>query len=238
MHPEIASATPFLCSKMELKWEEKERPAGFDDFCFDLPDELLLEIFSKLSFQFNSWFNLLLVSKKWNCIGKSILNEENGDPLFQFFRSIKRGNYSIVLKCLEEKTMDPSLFNHSALMYAASKGYTELVKKILQHPNSNPNARDGEAMRLACKGGHINTVMILISDGRTFGHLEGLRLAWRNKHIDIVELLLKSGKVKRRNLGRKMRWKMNFYHFWDYFSFFYSGESFDLWTKGFQEISH
>lgn len=99
---------------------------------------------------------------------------------------------AITLLMEDGRSMDPSQDQNFCLWYAASKGYEELVKVLLEDERVDPSEPENRAIRLAASEGHIDVVKILLANERlnADGVNEVLRLGCEFGNPQIVQLAL------------------------------------------------
>jgi len=159
----------------------------------DLPDEILVHIFSFLPFEFGNWFHVMLVSKRWLRGGRSA---------FDFSRN---NNEALQWACFHSKILaleillthprvDPSFQENEPIRSACMNGKLEVVEKLLQHPKVDPSDGHNQAVRMASRFGHHRIVELLLKDSRVDPCAEdnySIRSSSSHGHFKVLGLLLK-----------------------------------------------
>src|ERR1700733_3673863 len=86
----------------------------------------------------------------------------------------------------------------NCLLFASTKGRTEVVRLLLTYERVNPAAGDNLAIRLASQNGHTEVVRLLLTDERVnpaANNENAIKAASHNGHTEVVRLLLNSRKV-------------------------------------------
>lgn len=109
---------------------------------------------------------------------------------------LKHPYYDINLQTPKDK--------YTALMYASKWGFTDIVQKMLQHPQINVNIENYEnetALHLACYTQKTDVVELLLQypnidvNKKNYKNETALYFACDNGNIDIVELLLENPSI-------------------------------------------
>ncbi len=92
----------------------------------------------------------------------------------------------------------------TALMRAAQKGYTDIVK-ILISAGANIDAKDSShgstALLYAIENGHTEVAKLLIAKAKNSCNAQALASAVERHHLEIVTLLIANGAAKRSKIG-------------------------------------
>jgi len=133
----------------------------------------------------------------------------------QFINSIKEGNLYKIRKVLEKGEVDLNIKCNYAFIYACAKGYTNIVRFLLEK-GVDPNVENGKGLLLACAKGNLSIVKLLIIyrvDIHTpdiEGNPDGaLTYAYINNNYHIVQYLLKFYSSKKIKFFNLMKFKMN-----------------------------
>jgi len=81
-----------------------------------------------------------------------------------FITACQKGDLGAIKTLLEK--CDPADNNNEAIRVAASNGYTEIVKVLLQDNRVNPADENNHAIIWAALYGHTDTVKVLLQDTR------------------------------------------------------------------------
>ena len=109
----------------------------------------------------------------------------------RFRRACEKGDLGSVKTLLE--MCNPADNNNEAIRVAASCGYTDIVKLLLQDTRVNPGDENNRVIRWAANYGHTDTVKILLQDNRVNPadqNNQAIRWAAHNGHTDTVKILL------------------------------------------------
>jgi len=117
-----------------------------------------------------------------------------------WFDASRSDNLKTISRCIKlgADVNAEHYFNETALMYASEKGYTDIVRLLIDN-NAYVDAKDGggmTALMYASREGHVDIVRLLLdknADVNTFdvgGDGTALVYASRKGHVDIVRLLL------------------------------------------------
>src|SRR5947208_562907 len=79
-----------------------------------------------------------------------------------FKESIDLNYLEIIKVLLQDKRIDPSNHNNSAIGCASENGHIEIVKLLLQDPRVDPSASDNFAIKTALRFNHLEIVKLLI----------------------------------------------------------------------------
>ncbi|PRP77165.1 ankyrin repeat protein [Planoprotostelium fungivorum] len=167
----------------------------------EVPEEVLELIFRSIRFGDGSWCNVALTCKTWRRVAVRVFHPHNPDPNLSLWRALKREDHSVLRRLISQPSVDPSICNNSAIIYACRKGLLEVVRKLLTHPSVDPNARNSMPLKEAARCGHTDVVRVLLMDRRTNGHAEAARIAYNKRHTDVTELILNTKRCKVRDLG-------------------------------------
>lgn len=89
---------------------------------------------------------------------------------------------------------DPSINHNDAISIASSRGYIDIVDRLLQDKRVDPSDQDNLAIIYAAREGHLDVVDRLLQDERVDPSDQynlALRGASQNGHIDVVDRLLR-----------------------------------------------
>jgi ankyrin repeat protein len=96
-------------------------------------------------------------------------------------------------------TIDPGARDNYAIGFAATHGYVNLVKRLLQDDRVDPGVHNNYALRMASKHGYASIVKMLLQHPKVDPSLDpnnhALVYAAFAGHLDIVELFLSNPKV-------------------------------------------
>ncbi|EGW13083.1 Fibronectin type 3 and ankyrin repeat domains 1 protein [Cricetulus griseus] len=120
-----------------------------------------------------------------------------------FHRAVNVNDEDLLLRILEGGTIKvdvPNKFGFTALMVAAQKGYTRLVK-ILVSNGTDVNLKNGsgkDSLMLACYAGHLDVVKYLRRhgaswDARDLGGCSALHWAADGGHCPVIDWMIKDG---------------------------------------------
>ncbi|XP_058527317.1 fibronectin type 3 and ankyrin repeat domains protein 1 isoform X1 [Ochotona princeps] len=120
-----------------------------------------------------------------------------------FHRAVTVNDEDLLLRILQGghiKVDVPNKFGFTALMVAAQKGYTSLVK-ILVSNGTDVNLRNGsgkDSLMLACYAGHLDVVQYLRRHGASWeatdlGGCTALHWAADGGHCHVIEWMIKDG---------------------------------------------
>ncbi len=198
--------------KLEADTEEPQSSA-FD--C--LPIDMEIVIFSFVICEMEkpwdrNWNNISLVSKHWNSIAWISFQRTipKSEKITIFKRACKKGRFHFINKLLtQDATLDPSDDNNYAIRISSKKGFSDIVKFLLQDKRVDPSAYqypldDSEALAYASMRGHIDVVKLLLQDKRVVPSLNAINWACMCGRIDVVKLLFKIKKVDRNNSSLHM----------------------------------
>uniref|UniRef100_A0A5F9CC28 Fibronectin type III and ankyrin repeat domains 1 n=1 Tax=Oryctolagus cuniculus TaxID=9986 RepID=A0A5F9CC28_RABIT len=128
-----------------------------------------------------------------------------GEPISSeyFHRAVNMNDEDLLLRIFQGghvKVDVPNKFGFTALMVAAQKGYTRLVK-ILVSNGTDVNLKNGsgkDSLMLACYAGHLDVVKYLRRHGasweaRDLGGCTALHWAADGGHCNVVEWMIKDG---------------------------------------------
>jgi len=90
------------------------------------------------------------------------------------------------------------IINDAALITAAEKGQTSVVKMLLADAHVNPSANDNDAICIASAKGHTDVVEVLLADARvdpTANTNQAIRVASSRGHTNVVKVLLADPRV-------------------------------------------
>ncbi|MGH8772548.1 MAG: ankyrin repeat domain-containing protein, partial [Burkholderiales bacterium] len=105
-----------------------------------------------------------------------------------------------MVDALLKNNAKPNQPGWNALIYAAAKGETQIVRRLLEAGAKvnavSPNGTS--ALMMAARGGHMETVLMLLgndADIRLKNQAGGTALGWAmdSGNTDIAELLIKAG---------------------------------------------
>lgn len=99
-------------------------------------------------------------------------------------------------------------YDDTIVRYVCKKGDTELLDLLLKDPYCFIDALDGQALRNACKHGHLPIVERLHTYGANLHILEDkpLAIAAGNGYTRIVKFLIKNGAKADACNNRAMKW--------------------------------
>ncbi|KAM4851727.1 fibronectin type 3 and ankyrin repeat domains protein 1 isoform 2-T2 [Thomomys bottae] len=120
-----------------------------------------------------------------------------------FHRAVTVNDEDLLLRILEGghvKVDVPNKFGFTALMVAAQKGYTRLVKILISN-GTDVNMKNGsgkDSLMLACYEGHLDVVKYLRRHGasweaRDLGGCTALHWATDGGHCPVIEWMIKEG---------------------------------------------
>lgn len=110
-----------------------------------------------------------------------------------FRRAYFKGRTEMVKLLLPK--IDPSYNENDAIRTAASEGYSQLVKVLLEHPKVDPSVGSGYPLRVACQKGYYSTVKILLQHPKvdpSHYRYDAVFNAIRRSDKNMVRLLLNS----------------------------------------------
>jgi ankyrin repeat protein len=67
----------------------------------------------------------------------------------------------------QDREVDPSIRNNLPLRTACTKGYTEIVRLLLNDPRVNPSAANNQALESAVEFGRVEIVRMLMDYGKS-----------------------------------------------------------------------
>jgi hypothetical protein len=94
---------------------------------------------------------------------------------------------------LARAEVDPGAKDNEALVSAAEKGHTEIVRLLLAHPKVNPSINGHRAVLLASQMNHPEIVKLFVTDGRALPSILTIHTLERAAHfgnVDLVRFLL------------------------------------------------
>jgi ankyrin repeat protein len=144
-----------------------------------------------------SWINIFLTCKLWHEIACKIY-----DPSIDYDKAIKYacrvGNLDCVKRLLKDDRVSPGHQDNYALIAACEKGYTEIVRELVNHVN--PSMLDNLPLRSACESGYHEIVSILLKDDRVDPNSPqfngSLNVVIRHNRTDCLKELIKHPKFK------------------------------------------
>ena len=107
--------------------------------------------------------------------------------------AVKNINISTLRLLLSDERVDPATDNLAALRWSAMNGRDMAVTMFLNHCRVDPCCGENDVLVAASRGGHLSTVLLLLSDERirTKEYFNvAMRTAALHGHADIVELFL------------------------------------------------
>ena len=115
----------------------------------NIPNEIVVYIFTFIPSK--SWFDVMLVCKRFLYIGKSIY-------------------INFLLKPLGRNAFDPSINQNRAIVLATENGRTNIIRWLLQDSRVDPTVNHNAPLRIAAERGHLDTLRELLKANkkRTF----------------------------------------------------------------------
>ena len=117
------------------------------------------------------------------------------DPNHALCMAAYNGNTDMVKLLIDSGKADPAADNQCAVRSATIRGYTPVVKLLMEYKGVDTKV----AFRLACETGHVEMVKMLIDSDKVnlTDPTDHYVLCWaaRNGHDKVVELLLDWGRI-------------------------------------------
>ena len=111
----------------------------------DLPNEILIHIFSYFSFENGNWSKIMLVSRRWLLCGRSAFDFSINDN-FGLRWACLDGRISSLISILAHPKVDPSFNNNEAIIFASLNNQLKVIDQLLLHPKVNPSNKDNQGM--------------------------------------------------------------------------------------------
>lgn len=138
-----------------------------------------------------------------NCSIKDF-NNVDVDKMTKLITACKKGNLAEAVQHITAEAIELNIqdeYGWTVLMSASQKGYTEIVRLLLEK-GANPNIQDQNgwtSLTWAIQSGHIDVVRLLLEKGANpnlrFNKYSptAITFAFKGGHTDIVKLLLVEG---------------------------------------------
>lgn len=122
------------------------------------------------------------------------------DNNFYLFYAIEHNNYSFANFIIHNVTrvVYPEMGDNVLIRLAAEKGYTDIVKLLLECPDVDPGACNNQAIQQASYNGHIDIVKLLLASPKVDPsslNNRAILSATQKCNTDIVNLLLEDPSV-------------------------------------------
>ena len=157
--------------------------------------KMLLEIFVEPNYVFNDAFQEATRNGHYEVVkllleGKKVtLTDQN---LYDALEWSFRNEYVKIVRLLQKYGANLNWLSESAILFAFIRDDSGIVEIILESDRFNPNVSPyNEAIEYASLHGKINTVKLLLKDGRI--KLTNNALIYAKKYIEIVKILLDNG---------------------------------------------
>ena len=109
------------------------------------------------------------------------------------FNACRKGHTKIVRLMLQDKRINPTKSNNSAVMLTIKNNHLEIVRLLLADKRINPNFDQDILFRTICTDGNSELVKLCLLDKRfnpSIMHNYSIRIACENGHLDVVKILL------------------------------------------------